>query len=35
MGEKKIEKTRIILMDYDEMHFQDRETKTLDESPPF
>jgi magnesium transporter len=35
MGEKKIEKTRITLMDYDETHFQDREIKTLDESLPF
>ena len=35
MGEKKIEKTKITLMDYDEMHFQDREIKTLDESLSF
>jgi magnesium transporter len=35
MGEKKIEKTRITLMDYDEMHFQETEIKTLDESLSF
>jgi magnesium transporter len=32
---RKIERTRITLMDYDEMHFQEREIKTLDESLPF
>jgi len=35
MGEQKIEKTRITLMDYDEAHFQERENKTLEESLPF
>jgi magnesium transporter len=35
MGEKKIEKTRITLMEYDEMHFQEKEIKTLDGSLPF
>jgi len=35
MGGKKIEKTRITLIDYDEVHFQDREIKTLDESLSF
>jgi len=35
MGAKNSEKTRITLIDYDEMHFQDREIKTLDESLPF
>jgi magnesium transporter len=34
-SEKKIAKTKIILMNYDEMHFEEREIKTLDESVPF
>jgi magnesium transporter len=35
MGEKKIQKAKITLIDYDEMHFQDMEIKTLDESLSF
>ena len=32
IGEKKVEKTKITLIDYDEMHFQEREIEAVDES---
>jgi len=35
VGEEKIQKATITLIDYDEVHFQDREIKTLDESLSF
>ena len=34
-SENKIAKTRIILVNYDEMHLEEREIKALDESIPF
>jgi len=35
MDEKEIEKTKITLIDYDEIRFQETEIKTLDETLPF
>ncbi len=35
IGEKKTEKVKITIIDYDEMHFQEREAKTIEECFPF
>ncbi len=35
IGEKKTEKVRITLIDYDEEHFQEKEVKTIEECFPF
>ena len=35
IGEKKTEKVKITIIDYDEMHFQQREAKTIEECFPF
>src|SRR3972149_3958985 len=35
LGEKKIEKARITIIDYDETHFQEKEAKTVEECFPF
>lgn len=35
IGEKKIEKARITIMDYDEAHFEEKEAKTVEECFPF
>lgn len=35
VGEKKTEKVKITIIEYDEMHFQEREAKTIEECFPF
>jgi len=34
IGEEKVEKTKITLLDYDELHFQEKEMETIDECFP-